>query len=248
MTENELLITRDTNDVVEQSQYPSLKQSDANSMSSTKPFSFDTIEDFDEHIAKSIPNYHLLSNSIRDLSTFFLKPDTYLIDIGCSTGKLLKRIPFEGRKIGIDISYNLLPSNDTLSNIEFLQADIRKMTELPPASLVLSIFTLQFIPVPDRLGVLQLVYNSLEKGGAFIMAEKIFQPDGLFERVFTNAYYDFKRETFSTEEIMDKERDLRKLMTVQTSQANLDLAERAGFTFGEMFWKFYNFEAWLFVK
>ena len=217
-------------------------------MSSTKPFSFDTIEDFDDHIAKSIPNYHLLSNSICDLSTFFLKPETYLIDIGCSTGKLLKKIPFSGKKMGIDISHNLLPLNDSFSNIEFLQADIRYMNELPPASMTLSIFTLQFIPIGDRLKVLQLIYNSLEKGGAFIMAEKTFQPDGLFERVFTNAYYDFKRETFSTEEIMDKERDLRKLMTVQTSQENLDLAGQAGFISGEMFWKFYNFEAWLFVK
>jgi len=28
----------------------------------------------------------------------------------------------------------------------------------------------------------------------------------------------------------------------------LIMAENAGFTVGTMFWKFYNFEAWLFVK
>lgn len=219
-------------------------------MSSTKPFSFDTIEDFDEHIAKSIPNYHLLSNAICDLSTFFLKPDTHLIDIGCSTGKLLKKIPFEGNKLGIDTSHHLLPANDTLSNIEFMQADIRYLKELPPSSLILSIFTLQFIPIADRLRVLQLIYQSLEKGGAFIIAEKTFQPNGLLERVFTNAYYDFKRQSFSTEEIMNKERDLRALMSVQTSGENLHLIEKAGFEIenSDTFWKFYNFEAWVFIK
>jgi hypothetical protein len=44
-------------------------------MSSTEPFSFDTITDFDDHIAKSIPNYHLLNDSVRDLATFYAKED-----------------------------------------------------------------------------------------------------------------------------------------------------------------------------
>lgn len=217
-------------------------------MSSIEPFSFDTIQDFDDHIARSIPNYHLLSSAICDLATFFVRPETHVVDIGCSTGALLENIPFGGHKLGIDISSNLLPQTQNGSKLNFANIDIRSYERLPNSSLIMSIFTLQFLPIQDRLGVLKLVYDSLIEGGAFIMAEKVYESDGLYEKLMTNAYYDFKRKTFSTEEIMNKERDLRSIMTVQTSVDNYLMVEEAGFRRGACFWKFYNFEAWVFVK
>jgi hypothetical protein len=95
---------------------------------------------------------------------------------------------------------------------------------------------------------LSLVYDELAEGGAFIWAEKVHEESGELERVMNSAYYDFKRLHFSASEIMKKERDLRPIMQTNTSTRNLIMAENAGFTVGTMFWKFYNFEAWLFVK
>lgn len=215
-------------------------------MSSTKPFSFDTIEDFDQHIAKSIPNYHLLSSAIADLSTFFTKADTKVVDLGCSTGKLLEAIPFKGDKIGIDISDNLLP--ESKDNLLFINKDLRAIKDFSPASFITSVFTLQFLPKEDRLGILEKVYESLIEGGAFVWCEKVEQRVGAFERLFTNAHYDFKRHEFTSQEILDKERDLRSIMTPNLSIENLYLAEDAGFTEYAMFWKFYNFEGWVFIK
>jgi tRNA (cmo5U34)-methyltransferase len=219
-------------------------------MSSTEPFSFDTITDFDDHIAKSIPNYHLLNDSVRDLATFYAKEDFSIVDLGCSTGKLLESIPFEGAKLGIDISDNLLP--DSHDNVEFVRKDLRAFKNLrglgATPSLVISLFTLQFLPLADRPNILSLVYDELAEGGAFIWAEKVHEESGELERVMNSAYYDFKRLHFSASEIMKKERDLRPIMQTNTSTRNLIMAENAGFTVGTMFWKFYNFEAWLFVK
>lgn len=215
-------------------------------MSSTKPFSFDTIDDFDDHISKSIPNYHLLSSAICDLSTFFVQENTSVIDLGCSTGKLLENIPFQGQKIGLDISKNLLP--DSHDNVEYRHSDLTELKTLPPSSLVLSVFTLQFIPIECRIKIMKTVYDSLVPNGAFIWAEKVYEFDGLYERIFSNAYYDFKRQKFSTEEIMDKERDLRKIMKPQPTFENQHMAVKAGFLDGAMFWKFYDFEAWVYIK
>ena len=215
-------------------------------MSSTKPFSFDTIDDFDDHISKSIPNYHLLSSAICDLSTFFVQENTSVIDLGCSTGKLLEKIPFQGQKIGLDISKNLLP--DSHDNVEYRHSDLTELKTLPPSSLVLSVFTLQFIPIECRIKIMKTVYDSLVPNGAFIWAEKVYEFDGLYERIFSNAYYDFKRQKFSTEEIMDKERDLRKIMKPQPTFENQHMAVKAGFSDGAMFWKFYDFEAWVYIK
>jgi tRNA (cmo5U34)-methyltransferase len=216
-------------------------------MSSTEPFSFDTITDFDDHIAKSIPNYHLLNDSVRDLATFYAKEDFSIVDLGCSTGKLLESIPFEGAKLGIDISGNLLP--DSHDEVQYLQKDLRSFKNLGKTpSLVISLFTLQFLPLADRPNILSLVYDELAEGGAFIWAEKVHEESGELERVMNSAYYDFKRLHFSASEIMKKERDLRPIMQTNTSMRNYIMAENAGFTVGTMFWKFYNFEAWLFVK
>jgi len=216
-------------------------------MSSTEKFSFDTITDFDDHIAKSIPNYHLLNDSVRDLSTFYAKEDFSVVDLGCSTGKLLESLPFEGTKLGIDISGNLLPESH--DEVQYVQKDLRSFKNFGKTpSLVISLFTLQFLPLGDRLNILKLVYDELAEGGAFIWAEKVHEPEGELERIMTSAYYDFKRLHFSASEIMKKERDLRPIMQTNTSIHNLNMAETAGFTVGTLFWKFYNFEAWLFVK
>ena len=216
-------------------------------MSSTEPFSFDTITDFDDHIAKSIPNYHLLNDSVRDLATFYAKEDFSIVDLGCSTGKLLESIPFEGTKLGIDISGNLLP--DSHDEVQYVQKDLRSFKNLGKTpSLVISLFTLQFLPLADRPNILSLVYDELAEGGAFIWAEKVHEESGELERVMNSAYYDFKRLHFSASEIMKKERDLRPIMQTNTSMRNYIMAENAGFTVGTMFWKFYNFEAWLFIK
>jgi len=215
-------------------------------MNSTK-FSFDTITDFDDHIAKSIPNYHLLNDAVRDLSTFFVKEDFLVVDLGCSTGALLESIPFEGQKLGVDISGNLIPNSH--GNIGYLQKDLRSLGGFGKTpSLIISLFTLQFLPLADRPNILSLVYDELAEGGAFIWAEKVHEPEGELERVMTSAYYDFKGKHFTPAEIMQKEKDLRPIMQTNTSIRNLTMAENAGFTVGTMFWKFYNFEAWLFVK
>ena len=215
-------------------------------MSSTN-FSFSTIQDFDDHIAKSIPNYHLLNDAVRDLATFFVKEDFSVVDLGCSTGTLLESIAFDGRKLGVDVSANLLP--DSHDNTEYLRKDLRSLTNFGSTpSLVISLFTLQFLPLADRPNILSLIYDELAEGGAFIWAEKVHEEQGELERVMNFGYYDFKGKHFSPAEIMQKEKDLRPIMTTNTSARNMIMAENAGFTVGTMFWKFYNFEAWLFIK
>jgi tRNA (cmo5U34)-methyltransferase len=246
MTDEEFQIPKDTRDADGQSQFLLWKRLVEGYMSSTEPFSFDTIDDFDDHIAQSIPNYHTLSEAICNLSTYFIMEDTQVIDLGCSTGKLLERLPHLGKKIGIDIADNLLPEShgETL----YVRKDLRALNNLGKSSLILSIFTLQFIPYEDRPHILSTIYESLVEGGAFIWAEKVREESGELDQVLHGAHYDFKRKAFTAEQILNKERDLRPIMKVNSSTRNQILAENAGFTVGTMFWKFFNFEAWVYIK
>jgi tRNA (cmo5U34)-methyltransferase len=211
-------------------------------------FDFNSIENFDDHIDSSIPSYGVLAQTIKNLSPWFLSPSKSIVDLGCSTGKLLESISHDGMKYGVDIATNLLP--ESKSGCEYLNVPIQflEWNKFVQPSLVLSIFTLQFLPVEDRITVLQNVYDSLAIGGGFIWAEKIVNEYGDDQELFDFAHYDFKREHFTAEEILDKERDLRLMLRPNTTAKNLEFAHQAGFGNGVLLWKFLNFECWLFRK
>lgn len=217
-------------------------------MTFTEPFSFDTIENFDEHINRSIPNYDLLQEAILSISEFVTIPNTAVIDLGCSTGTLLKRMKHNGRKVGIDCATNLLPMHTNTE--EFYIQDLREinLTKWGDASLITSIFTLQFLPKSERGDILREIYHALCKHGFFIWAEKVMCDEGWQQEITTFSYYDFKRKKFSGDEILSKEQDLRPLMRCNTTYENQRLAEIAGFQNAQMIWKFYNFECWLYRK
>ena len=215
-------------------------------MSSINGFSFDTIQNFDDHIARSIPNYDLLVESIVSLAPYFLAPDPAIIDLGCSTGKLLEAIPFQGRKIGFDKSENLLPSSH--GQTSYMLRDITKINHFVDASIVLSIFTLQFIDRSSRQSLLNKINECLVDGGAFIWAEKVHSGTSFWEHLFTSAHYDFKLKSFTAEEVLNKEQDLRTIMRPLTTEENLEMAWNAGFKKSALLWKFFNFECYVFVK
>jgi tRNA (cmo5U34)-methyltransferase len=215
-------------------------------MISTNNFSFNTIKNFDDHIEKSIANYDLLAESIKIMADFFTIEDTSIIDIGCSTGKMLESINHKGIKIGIDNSFNLLPKSH--DNTFYFQEDLRDFDDYKNASLVMSIFTLQFVDKEYRQRILKKIYDGLVDGGAFIWAEKVVCESGQNQEIMTFVHYDYKLKSFNSDEILDKEKDLRLLMRTQTSNENIKMAEKAGFTDNLLFWKFYNFECWLLRK
>ena len=48
-------------------------------------------ENFDKHVIQSIPHYQDLQKYLVQLSEWFLKDDTYVYDLGCSTGETIKK-------------------------------------------------------------------------------------------------------------------------------------------------------------
>ena len=63
-------------------------------------------------------------------------------------------------------------------NQDFLNTKIRK------ADLILSYYTIQFMPPRHRQTLINKIYNSLNWGGAFIMFEKIRASDARFQDIF----------------------------------------------------------------
>jgi tRNA (cmo5U34)-methyltransferase len=211
-------------------------------------FSFDTVQNFDNHIENSIPAYNTLFETLVSISSNLLIPNTNFIDIGCSTGKLLETIRHDGTKIGIDTSKHLLPRHYETNTAEYFSYDVTEYWGYDNCSLITSIFTLQFIDKNKRQDLLNRIYEGLVPNGAFIWAEKVYAESGQMQDIMTTALHEHKRTYFDAMEILDKDADLRSMMRLNTSLKNEEMAREAGFDKRQLIWKALNFEAWLYIK
>lgn len=216
-------------------------------------FAFETIEGFDKHINLSIPMYGHIWSLIYQLSTYFITDNTVVYDLGCSTGKGLyevsKRSKGENVKyIGYDIADNLLDVDISPEIIKYKNDITDVSVKFPNASLILSIFTIQFIDPKHKMPILRKVYEGLNDGGAFILAEKVYLNDGKTQDIFTFSYYDFKRKSFSPEEILGKQTALRKIMKNNTADELEEMLKKVGFKRVQPFFQALNFVGWLCIK
>ena len=218
-------------------------------------------EGFDEHIEKSIRGYSHLIEDVVSLSRYFVEDETNVVDIGCSTGKMTKALidynldhSQEAKYIGLEIAEGFEKDLDKrkkeLSYYDYVQflSDDARWYEYSNCSLVTSIFTLQFMPKTDRRELLQNIYNGLNEGGAFIFAEKTICENALVQDMITFNYYDYKRKSFDTEDIMDKERTLRHMMKPNTWEEIESNLAKAGFSDVQQFWRNHAFVGALAIK
>lgn len=213
-------------------------------------FSFDTIKDFDNHINNSILGYSVLHDLLVNLTEFFIQKDNQMpvLDIGCTSGKLLQKISDRYPTLNC-IGYDKTDHNfiQTTEKIKLVQADATKIN-FPKAQVIYSIFTLQFIPINYRESILRKIYNSLYQNGAFFFCEKEFAETAKLQEVYTFANYSNKKATFSSDEILQKEKDIRMLMSPLSSKENRKMLERVGFTRVDIFFKSLNFTGYICQK
>jgi len=224
-------------------------------------FSFTTIRDFDIHIAQEIRGYETLFTIVTEMADTVIATGTNAYDIGCSTGRFLvtlsERLAAETDKfrrryvrfIGIEPNDNFAASHrDTPDSVTFVQERVTASTRFENASLISSIFTLQFIPIQERQAVIQNIYRGLNPGGVLLLAEKVYSTDPEIDRLLNNSHLDFKREFTDSERIFSKDAQLRSIMRPLTLQDNVSLLENAGFDRHECFWRVNNFVALIAVK
>ena len=221
-------------------------------------------EGFDDHIEKSIRGYSNLLDDVVSMSRYFVENDTNVYDIGCSTGKMTQRLIeanynhcTDASWWGIEIADGFqddlkkrkveIQKFDPNAWVYFEQEDAREI-QIINASLVTSIFTLQFMPKRDRQSVLGNIYNGLNDGGAFIFAEKTICENANFQDMLTFNFYDYKRKSFDTEDIMDKERTLRHMMKPNTWSEITHMLHEAGFADIQPFWRNHTFVGAIAIK
>ena len=135
-----------------------------------------------------------------------------------------------------------------IPNIKISNEDVRVM-DMDNSDMIISYYTMQFMPPRYRQEVFNRIYNSLNWGGAFVMFEKVRAPDARFQDLIMQLYNDFKiRNGFSGEEIVEKSRSLKGVLEPFSTQGNLDLMARAGFKDVVSIQKYLCFEGFLAIK
>jgi len=218
-------------------------------------FSFSNYaENFDDHIGNSIRGYDDLRSDVISLSKYFVENDTTILDIGCSQGTILRQIREnsdhapKASYVGIDVEEAFQEQWTDEDNLKFLIEDVRKWDGMENLSLVVSMFTMQFIPERDRLDLLKKIYDGLVDGGAFIFAEKVFSNNPKVDDMVSALYYDFKKEHFTEKEILDKEEKLRCLAKLTNEDLLLKQLRSIGFRGVQQIWRNFNFVGFVALK
>lgn len=236
-----------------------MAQVDKNMHQHDAGWSFDNISgEFDDHIQKSIPLYRQGHELVCHYSDFFLKPDSIVYDIGCSTGQFLAKLARrhaqkgELRLIGIDTVADMIGYAGHLSaqdpRLSFVLGNALDM-QFDHADMIVANYTIQFLPPRVRQTLIDTLYTSLNWGGAFFMFEKVRAPDSRFQDYANQIYIEFKLDNgFSEAEIINKARSIKGVMEPFSSQGNIDMLRRAGFTDIVTIQKYVCFEGFLAIK
>lgn len=212
---------------------------------------------FENMLQRSIPQYDVMRSLVRSIANRHAKAGTYVIDLGCSRGDsiaaLLPSNP-DCLYFGIDVSEPMLSAARErfvgLHNVRLESINLRKdYPSIVNASVVLSVLTLQFIPIEYRQALIERAINSLEDGGCLILVEKVIGSTAMIDRLFTDIYYDLKLDNgYSVEEIERKRLSLEGVLVPVTLDWNIELLKSNGFSRVETFWRYANFAGILAIK
>ncbi|EBY9527465.1 hypothetical protein D5P86_00605 [Salmonella enterica subsp. enterica serovar Infantis] len=234
---------------------------------------------FDNMLQNSIPSYDRMRDLTYRLGRQFVTPGTAIVDLGASLGRAIEPFckefgeyqylhaadrPEPDREIGnMYCCYEVAPAmlerlreNEVLkqakakiSDESLVDVDTFRFDEQVECSLILSVLTLQFTPIEHRQHILEKVHDSLEKGGAFILVEKVLGDDNFLDRLLVDTYYHMKGANgYTQESIATKRKSLEGVLVPVKAAWNEELLRKAGFNRVECFYRDLNFAGWIAIK
>lgn len=217
------------------------------------------VQIFDEHVRQSVPLYDEIHKLIGDISYWFLEELTNVYDIGTSTGETLanlrnlhdeKNIQYIGLDTSFDMASRARERLSNYNNVTILNTDVTDSNcSIGNASFITSVLTVQFIPQRKRQDLLNKIYVGLNKGGGFILVEKIVGNNARFDEMWIELYHDLKLNNgLSQEEVIAKSRSIRGILRPNTVDENLHMLQEAGFKDIDVFFKWNNFAGFLAIK
>ena len=230
--------------------------------SEPSPFKFDdkVARVFPDMISRSVPGYSFVLSTTIDIAIHYIRPNTYIYDLGCASGQMLGGIQ---KKMG-NIDYYLVAvdsSPDMLSacqdylntlrcadNVEFICAEAQSIV-LRPSSVIILNYTLQFVPLLDRVIILRKIYDALITGGVLILTEKCLEQNCEHQAMISRLHGEFKKDNgYNNLEIAQKRKALENVLIPETVGTHLKRLKVAGFQTPFIWAKLLGFTSFLAMK
>lgn len=208
---------------------------------------------FDDMIERSVPLYSAVHQMICEIVNTYAGKKDSVYDLGCSTGNLclLLADSLADKKlkiVGIDNSADMLKIAETKTagrdNVTYWQQDITDDLAMPRCKIVILSLTLQFVRPEKRPALLRNIHRQMAPGGIVILFEKNVFKNPEYNRNFIEYYYRFKKgNRYSKKEIENKRIALENVLIPYTTEENVRLLAKAGFSEIQPFFQWFNFSA-----
>lgn len=210
---------------------------------------------FPDMLRRSIPGYAASIEAIGSLAGRYTSAGTSCYDLGCSLGAatlaMQRNIAVPGcRIVAVDNAPAMVErcraaiaaeASPDGPEVEVVEADIREI-EIVQASMVVMNYTLQFVPVEERTGLLQKIAGGMTDGGIFVLSEKVVDGDASIEALLVDLHHDFKRQNaYSDLEISRKRAALENVLLPETVDAHKERLAAAGFRHAGVWLRYFNF-------
>lgn len=219
---------------------------------------------FDTMLQNSIPEYATMRELTWKVGRNFINATGNIVDLGASRGESIAQFVKHVQNKA-NLCYALEISEPMLAvmrerfadcpNVSVITTDLRNLnTSFLPFRpnqncLVLSILTLQFVPIEYRAKILRTVFNSLQSGGAFLFVEKVLGNTADIDDLMVKEYYRLKTENgYSYEDIQRKRAALEGVLVPMTDSWNREMLRNAGFHQVDCYFRNLNFMGLLCIK
>lgn len=223
---------------------------------------------FDDMLERSIPNLADMRRIVTDATCWYLdRPGPRnVVDLGVSRGAalapIIERLGIHAHYWGFDVSEPMIAASrerfaEWISgrHVRIHAHDLRRgfpplgNAALGPPRVVLSVLTLQFVPIEYRQTLLRETFQNLYEDGALILVEKVLGEADETNRLMVDLYHGMKREKGYEQEAIDrKAMSLEGVLVPLTAGMNEQFLRGAGFSLVETLWAWCNFRAWIAVK
>ncbi|SDZ83962.1 carboxy-S-adenosyl-L-methionine synthase CmoA [Microbulbifer marinus] len=234
----------------------------ANPLGDVAGFQFDqsVVEVFPDMIQRSVPGYTTIVAMIGTLAERYAQAGSRCYDLGSSlcaaTLSMRHRIPAANCEIVavdnspamVEQARKVLAADSGQVPVQLICDDLQNVA-IENASVVVLNFTLQFIPVAQRLAIAQKIHDGLRPGGILIISEKVDFTDPDHRELMIDLHHSFKRANgYSELEIAQKRSALENVLIPETLDTHRERLKAVGFSSVDVWFQCFNFASLIAIK
>lgn len=217
-------------------------------------FTPEVVDAFDDHVRESVPFYDAIQDLVAVATDWLVPTGGTVADLGASTGTTVAAIlrRHEERSIRAhlyDEQAEMLAKATTRLGGPIAEGRVKvhcRRIETGPldheqADLTTALFTLQFLPLPDRTAALRYAREASSPTGTIIIAEKIRPSEVRWAEIAIDVSHDWKEANgISAEAIRAKSKALRGVLRPHTMEELTTAILTSGWHYPEVLFRWHQ--------